>query len=72
MSLSDAEAGELSLLLEWGLLLPSLGVHQWAVALILILTWLLLSVAGWCMLSLSLGSVDGHHQWCIDGLVVLT
>ena len=38
LSLSDAEAGGLSLLLEWGLSLPLLGVRQWAVALILILS----------------------------------
>ena len=32
------------------------GVHQWVVALILDLTWLLLSAAGWFMLS----SCSGH------------
>ena len=49
----------------------ALGGHQWPVALILVLTWLLSSAAGWCALS-SLESADGHRQWCIDGLVVLT
>ena len=53
----------------------ALGGHQWPVVLILVLTWLLSSVAGWCASSSSLSSLesaDGHRQWCIDGLVVLT
>jgi len=44
-SLSDTEARGSLLLLEWGWWSLLLGVHQWAVALILVLTWVV--ECGW-------------------------
>jgi len=45
LSLSDTEARGSLLLLEWGWWSLLLGVHQWAVALILVLTWVV--ECGW-------------------------